>query len=141
MRRKFWQRNKTESGSDAAKALEQSNPYVFKDAVADVHNNHGGGDVWIMKKKTRAGTPTKKGEMDVADVFAHDNFLQYAQDTFGDGLYVLRIFQKNSKKVHSDHHFALGEIPDATAKAKKDKKEGGTKSLERDLLQVSSRLL
>ncbi len=91
MRRKFWQRNKTESGSDAAKALEQSNPYVFKDAVADVHNNHGGGDVWIMKRKTRAGTPTKKGEMDVAlfgdilDTFAYPDLRKYSirfQDSF-----------------------------------------------------------
>ena len=120
---------KAYTGSEVDKALQQSNPYALTAAIAEIHKA-GGGDVFVMRKKTKSAGPSQEGKVDIADAYEDENFLETVKKKFGNGLYVLRLFTKQGEegKFHSDHLFLLGEMPDPDAKKKKKRKKNKGKS-------------
>lgn len=117
---------KTYTGSEVDQALQQSNPYALKEAIAEIHRD-GGGIVQVMKKDTKSAGPGRKGEVDIAEAYEDENFLDTIQAKYKDGLYVFRLFKEDGEKgkFQSDHIFLLGEMPDPKEKSKKKKKKKG----------------
>ena len=121
----LFRKEKTYTGSQVEKALEESNPYAFREAVKEVYDGVGG-SVFVMSKESRTAAPSRRGEVPIADVHEDPTFLQTVQDRYKDGLYVLRIFYKDGK-FHSDHIFQLGK----RVEARKRSEDGEEKKTSR----------
>ncbi len=106
------------NGDDAAAvmaALKRSDPGPFNKALKEVFDS-GGGKIFIMKRTGVSAVPGKKGEVEVSDAVMLENFFEYVQKTYKDGIYTFKIFDSKTN-IHSQHHFGLGDIKSDLAKA------------------------
>jgi hypothetical protein len=118
-------KDKSYSEADVDKALQQHNPFAFRQAAEEVYEA-GGGTVWVGKKKRKSGSAERRGVVKLEDVQSDPDFLSTIRKKYKNGIYLLRIFDKNGK-AHSDHHFLLGGM-EAEKTAGKKKKKSGSKN-------------